>query len=385
MKAKLKPVYIAIRDFFKTADMFLLTVCLLLSAIGMVLIYSSTRSYETNSYIYVQLASIIIGLVLFVILSVIDIDIITQKWPLLLAFNILIIAALFIWGVEGDTGNKSWFRFGGIGIQPTELVKITFTLLFAKQMSFLHNSNRGISSPISMVQLLIHLLFMFALIIITSSDLGSALIFIAIFAVMCFAGGVRIIWFLIGIGAVAALAPLAWYSFLSDYQKARIMAPYFPETVDPTGLGITWQVNHSKIALASGGFWGQGFMNGTQSQSDALFAKHTDFIFSVAGEEFGAIGCIVIIALLLTVIIRCIYIGLKSNNYMNTVICCGMAAMLGFQTFENIGMCLGLTPVIGLTIPFVSYGGSSIISCFAAIGIVSGIRIRPNPIRRYRY
>ena len=236
-----------------------------------------------------------------------------------------------------------------------------------------------------MAQLLIHLLFMFGLIIITSADLGSALIFIAIFAVMCFAGGVRIIWFLIGIGAVAALAPLAWNSFLSDYQKARIMAPYFPETVDPTGLGITWQVNHSKIALASGGFWGQGFMNGTQSQSDALFAKHTDFIFSVAGEEFGAIGCIVIIILLLTAIIRCIYIGLKSNKYMNTVICCGMAAMLGFQTFENIGMCLGLTPVIGLTIPFVSYGGSSIISCFAAIGIVSGIRIRPNPIRRYRY
>ena len=385
MKAKLKPVYIAVRDFFKTADMFLLTVCLILSAIGMVLIYSSTRSYETNSYIYVQLASIIIGIVLFVILSIIDIDIITQKWPILLAFNVLIIAALFIWGVEGDTGNKSWFRFGSIGIQPSELVKITFTLLFAKQMDYLHNSNRGISSPISMIQMLFHLFFMFALIIVTSADLGSALIFIAIFAVMCFAGGVRIIWFLIGIGAVAALAPLAWNNFLSDYHKARIMAPYFPETVDPTGLGITWQVNHSKIALASGGFWGQGFMNGSQSQSDALFAKHTDFIFSVAGEEFGAIGCVLIIALLLTVIIRCIYIGIKSNNYMNTVICCGMAAMLGFQTFENIGMCLGLTPVIGLTIPFLSYGGSSIISCFAAIGIVSGIRIRPNPIRRYRY
>lgn len=385
LKLKLKPIYIAIRDFFKNADMFLLTVCLILSAIGMVLIYSSTRSYETNSYIYVQLASILIGIVLFVILSIIDIDIITQKWPILLAFNVLIIAALFIWGEEGGTGNRSWFRFGGIGIQPTELVKITFTLLFAKQMSFLHNSNRGISSPISMVQLAVHLLFMFALIIITSSDLGSALIFIAIFLVMCFAGGVRMIWFLLGIGAVAALSPFAWNNFLSDYQKARIMAPYFPETVDPTGLGITWQVNHSKVALASGGFWGQGFMQGTQSQSDALFAKHTDFIFSVAGEEFGAIGCFLIIALLLTVIIRCIYIGLKSNNYMNTVICCGMAAMLGFQTFENIGMCLGLTPVIGLTIPFVSYGGSSIISCFAAIGIVSGIRIRPNPTRRYRY
>lgn len=385
MKSKFKSVYTAVRDFFKTADMLLLVLCLALSAIGMVLIYSATRSYETNSYFYVQLASIIIGLFLFIILSVIDIDIITQKWPILLAFNILIIAALFLWGVEGDTGNKSWFRFGPIGIQPSEVVKVTFIILFAKQMSFLHNSSRGISSPISMAQLVLHLLLMFGLIVVTSADLGSALVFIAIFAVMCFAGGVKLIWFLLGIGAVAALAPLAWNNFFSEYQKARIMAPYFPETVDPDGLGITWQVNHSKIALASGGFWGQGYMNGAQSQSDALFAKHTDFIFSVAGEEFGAIGCIVIIALLLAVIIRCIYIGLKSNNYMNTVICCGVAAMLGFQTFENIGMCLGLTPVIGLTIPFLSYGGSSIVSCFAAIGIVSGIRIRPNPIRRYHY
>jgi len=385
LKTKLKPIYIALRDFFKNADMFLLVICLLLSAIGVVLIYSSTRSYETNSYLYVQLASIAIGIVLFVMFSIIDIDIITQKWYILLAFNVIIISALFIWGVEGDTGNRSWFRFGSIGIQPSELVKITFTLLLAKQMNFLHNSNRGVSSPISMLQLVLHLLFMFALIIVTSADLGSSLVFIVIFAVMCFAGGVRTIWFLLGIGVVAAVTPIAWNNLLSDYQKARIIAPYFPETVDPTGLGITWQVNHSKMALASGGFWGQGFMEGTQSQSDALFAKHTDFIFSVAGEEFGAIGCILIIILLLTVIIRCVYIGLKSNNYMNTVICCGMAAMLGFQTFENIGMCLGLTPVIGLTIPFLSYGGSSIVSCFAAIGIVSGIRIRPNPIRRYRY
>lgn len=385
MKSKFKYIYTAVRDFFKTADIFLLVICLLLSAIGMVLIYSATRSYETNSYIYIQLISIIIGIILFIILSIIDIDIITQKWPVLLVFNILIIGALFIWGVEGDTGNRSWFRFGPIGIQPSEIVKITFTILFAKQMSHLHNSARGISAPLSMIQMALHLLLMFGLIVVTSADLGSALVFVVIFAVMCFAGGVRLIWFLLGLGAVAAAAPLAWNNFLSDYQKARIMAPYFPETVDPTGLGITWQVNHSKIALASGGFWGQGFTQGPQAQSDALFAKHTDFIFSVAGEEFGAVGCLLIIILLLAVIIRCIYIGLKSNNYMNTVICCGVAAMLGFQTFENIGMCLGLTPVIGLTIPFLSYGGSSIVSCFAAIGIVSGIRIRPNPIRRYRY
>ena len=146
-----------------------------------------------------------------------------------------------------------------------------------------------------------------------------------------------------------------------------------------------WQANQSKIAIASGKLFGQGLFNGAQTQSGAVPQQHTDFIFSVAGEELGLIGCLIIILLLILIICRCIYVGIKANDTQNGLICIGIAAMLIFQTFENIGMCIGLTPVIGLTLPFFSYGGSSILTLYAAMGIVSGIKMRPKPniITRY--
>ena len=123
--------------------------------------------------------------------------------------------------------------------------------------------------------------------------------------------------------------------------------------------------------------------NGTQTQSNALSQKHTDFIFAAAGEELGMIACVIIIALLMLIVLRCVQVGLRSNNTMGCLICFGMAAFIAFQTFINIGMCIGLTPVIGLTLPFFSYGGSSLFSAFAAMGIVSGIKYRPSPRRFY--
>ncbi len=368
-------------EFLRSADLLLLFLCLCASACSLLLIRSATLSYETNSYFTIQLIATGLGVFLFILFSIVDIDIITQKWWLLALLTLGLIAALFLFGEAGNTGNKSWIRFGRVGIQPSEFIKLLFTLLLAKQMSVLRDTNRGVSSPLSMIQVVAHLLITFGLIVFISRDLGSALVFVAIFTVICFAGGVKLIWFLIGIAGIAAFAPYAWTHLLSQYQKDRIMAPYFPEIVDPEGLKITWQANQSKIALASGGLTGQGYMQGAQSQSDVLPYKHTDFIFAVAGEEFGTVGCIVLVGLLTAIILRCLYVGLKSRNYMNTLICCGFSAMLAFQTFENIGMCLGLTPVVGLTLPFISYGGSSVIVGYAAMGIVSGIRLRPNPNR----
>ena len=371
----------AVGEFLRSADLLLLGLVLLASFIGVVLIRSATASYGTNSYIIIQLVAIGLGVLLFILFSIVDIDIITQKWWLLLGLSVLLIAGLYLFGEEGNTGNKSWIRFGRVGIQPSEFIKVLFTLLLAKQMSVLREKDRGISSPLSMVQIAAHLLVTFGLIVVISRDLGSALVFVAIFAVMCFAGSVKLIWFVIGIAGIAAFAPYAWEHLLSKYQKDRIMAPYFPEVVDPDGLGITWHANQSKIALASGGLTGQGYMQGAQSQSDMLPFKHTDFIFAVAGEEFGMVGCILLVLLLTAIILRCVYVGVRSHNYMNMLICCGFSAMLAFQTFENVGMCLGLTPVVGLTLPFISYGGSSVIIGYAAMGIVSGIRLRPNPNR----
>jgi rod shape determining protein RodA len=329
---------------------------------------------------HVQIIAIIIGIFLFIVMSLIDIELIAEKWIFLLLFNILFISTLFIWGVEGGTGNKSWLRFFNIGIQPAEVVKVSFAVLLSKQLAVLKESRQGINSVPSVLMLVLHFGFMFMLIIVSSRDLGSALVFAVIFIAVLFAAGIKAIWFFLGTIVVAAMSPLIWNNLLSDYQKARILAPYFPETVDPSGLGVTWQANQSKIMLASGQLTGQGYLKGTQTQSSMMPFKHTDFIFAVAGEELGMIGCCVIILLLVAIILRCLYVGVKSKSYMSMMVCSGVAAMLIFQTFENIGMCIGITPVVGITLPFFSYGGSSVMTTFAALGIVSGIRMRPNTV-----
>jgi rod shape determining protein RodA len=144
---------------------------------------------------------------------------------------------------------------------------------------------------------------------------------------------------------------------------------------------VLWQAHQSVRAITGGGFTGQGLGNGRLTQSRGIPEQHTDFIFSAAGEELGFLGCLLIIALLVAIITRCFYIGVKSNNPLGLLVCTGLAAKLIAQAFENIGMCLGLLPVIGITLPFFSYGGSSLVTCFAAMGIVSGIKMRPKPIR----
>lgn len=371
-----------IEDFFKRADMLLFFLCLGCAIFGIVLISSASASYEGGSskYILIQVIALLIGITLFVLLTIIDVDIIASNWVFLLVFNILFLLILIPFGQGSEeTGNNGWLRFFGFGIQPSEVVKVVYIVLQAKQITYL-KEYKNLNSPLSIIQLGAHFVLMFGLIIVVSSDLGSALVFLFIFAAMLFAGGLKIYWFLLAFASVAALTPVIWENFLSQNQRDRILAPYDP-TIDPSGFGITWQSRQSKLALASGRLTGTGLFNGPQTQSAALSQKHTDFIFAAAGEELGMIGCLIIITLLVLVIIRCVYIGLKSHSTMGMLVCFGVAAMVFFQTFENIGMCVGLAPVIGLTLPFFSYGGSSLFSLFAAMGLVSGVKYRPKPVK----
>jgi len=155
-----------------------------------------------------------------------------------------------------------------------------------------------------------------------------------------------------------------------------------PDLVDPTRQGVLWQPDLSVEAISTGGIRGQGLGNGRLTQTPgAIPAQHTDFIFSAAGEELGFFGCLFIIALLVTIIIRCVQVGLRSNNPLGMLVCMGVAGMLITQTVMNIGMAMGILPVIGVTLPFFSYGGSSIVTSFAAMGLVSGIKMRPKPVR----
>ncbi|MDR2360080.1 MAG: FtsW/RodA/SpoVE family cell cycle protein [Oscillospiraceae bacterium] len=365
-----------IRDYFRYADSILMLLCIAASGFGLVMVYSATRSYEgANGYMRIQILATAIGLVAFFVMSLVDIELVTDRWPLLLVFNIAFICTLFIWGVEGDTGNRGWLRFAGAGIQPTEVVKITFALLLAKHICYLRDDSRiGMNSVVSVGSLLLHFGLMFGLIMAASSDLGSDLVFAFIFIVMLFLGGLKLRWLGIGVLMVGTSAPLVWSRFLTERQRALIIAPYAPDVVDPTGLEITWQAAQSRLALASGQITGRGLFKGPLSQSNTIPSKHTDFIFAVIGEELGLLGCLTVIVLLLAIIARCVYVGVKSGSRIKALFCIGIAAMLAFQTFENIGMNVGLTPVIGLTLPFFSYGGSGTLSVLAAMGIVSGIR-----------
>ena len=374
------------RDFFKRADMVLFVLCLICSLFSLVVISSATATSESGSfkYVFVQALALIIGIGLFVLLTGIDLDIIADKWPLLLGLSVLLLLALIPFGVDDGTGNKSWIRFLGVGIQPSEIVKVIYIVLMAKHMSYL-KEYKSLNHVLSVAQLVGHFAIYFGLIVVISSDLGSALIFLFIFLVMIFAAGLKIYWFVLGAAAVAAVVPLAWTHLLRDYQKDRILAPYIPDIVDPAGDGVTWQANQSKLALASGQLTGTGLYNGPQTQSQAIPEQQTDFIFAVIGEELGMIGCIAVILLLLAIILRCVYVGLHSKNTMSMLVCFGVAATILFQSFENIGMCMGITPVVGITLPFFSYGGSATFSLFAAMGLVSGVKYRPKPERFHRY
>ena len=372
-----------IKEFTKRADMLLFSLCAVSSLLGLVLIASATAHLGTSQHVIVQFSALIIGFGLFALFTVIDIDILADKWAIIFAFCMALLVILQIFGQDDGTGNKSWLRFLGIGIQPSEVIKVAFIVLMGKHISYLKEYKR-LDHVFSIAQLLVHFGIFFGLIVIISSDLGSALIFFSIFLIMLFFAGLKLYWFILGATAIAGVTPLLWTYFLRADQKLRIMAPY-DITIDPLGTGVKWQNLQSKIALSSGRLTGTGLFNGPQTQSGATPEQHNDFIFAVIGEELGMIGCCVTIALLLAIIIRCVYIGINSRNTLSMLVCLGVAGMLFFQTFENIGMCIGLTPVIGLTLPFFSYGGSSAFTLYAAIGLVSGVKYRPKPERFRKY
>ncbi|MDR0491440.1 MAG: FtsW/RodA/SpoVE family cell cycle protein [Oscillospiraceae bacterium] len=370
----------AILRFLREADIFLLLLCLVSAILGIVLISSVIRNIE-GSKISVQVISLILGTILFVLFSYIDIENIADKSGFLIVFSALFLTTLQFFGVGlEETGNRAWLRFFGIGIQPAEVVKITFIIIIARMIAN-HKERKSLNSFISLLKIAAVFVLMFGLIVVVSADFGSALVYLFILAVMLFIGGVKLRWFALGGALLAPATLLFWTNFFSDRQKMRILAPFIPDEIDPTRTDALWHSDLSVKAIKTGGFFGQGLGHGRMTQSGIIPAQSTDFIFSAAGEELGFIGCTVIMLLIIAIIVRCVYVGIKSNNSLGMLVCTGIAAMLTAHMFENIGMCLGILPVIGISLPFFSYGGSYLVTCFAAAGIVSGIKMRPKTAR----
>lgn len=371
-----------IKRFFGQADLLLLALCCAAALFGILLIASATNYTGSPRYIIVQSVALVLGIALYTFFSFVDVEEASAKWKWIFAFNIVFILLLLTpLGVDPSQsgGNRAWLSIPGfpMDIQPAEIIKVTFIILLARQLSYYQEHD--LSSVRSVAFYGGHFLLMVGLLFVVSSDAGSCLVYVAIFVFMTFAAGVKLRWFVLsGIGVVGAFM-LAWYQdWIPSYMRQRIEV-ILNHDLYPTTIG--WHQNRSLIAFGSGGWFGQGLFNGTQTQSSSgsLPARHTDFIFSVAGEELGYLGCIAIIALLLAIIIRCMVVARRAKTPMGMLICVGFAGMLAFQTLENIGMCIFVMPVIGLTLPFFSYGGSSLITVFAAMGIVSGVKMRSLP------
>ena len=375
-----------LKDFSKKADWVLLIMCLVTAGFGLIVIASATQAPKFEGtgprYIIIQLVAIALGVFLFAVVSAIDVDFISEHRMALMLFNVFLLLLLIPFGTDNGSGNRSWLHFPGfpVNIQPAEICKITYILIMASVMASHQNNISGIPSVMHMV---LHLGLLVGLNLVLSSDMGVSLIFVFIFIGMAFGGGVSLWWFALAIGAIAAAIPVVW-PLLGEYQRERILVLIDPE-FDKMGTGARY---HSKINLQSltgGGLTGQGLFNGNRTQGGNLFAQHTDYIFSSIGEELGFFGCVIVMLLELAIIARCVYVGVRCQDYMRRQICYGAASALMFQVMINVGMCIGVMPVIGLTLPLISYGGSSVVTIFAMLGLVSGAYARPQSLSHERY
>lgn len=371
-----------LKDFTKRGDMVLLILCLCVAGFGLVCIASATAYREANfRYIAVQAVSLVLGACAYAFVSSLDLDLLSEHRMSLVIFEcFLLLLLLTPLGTDNDSGNRSWIDLKIIDLQPAEICKTTFIIIMASVMAS-HQNN--ISSIPSVMHMVFHLGLLVGLNMAVSRDAGVSLIFVFIFIGMAFAGGVSLWWFALAITGIGVALPVLW-PFLGTYQQNRILI-LFDDTIDPQGINERYHYRKNLQSLTGGGMTGQGLFNGNRTQSGALFAQHTDYIFSSMGEELGFLGCVIIMILELAIIGRCIYVGIKAQDYMRRLVCYGAASALMFQVMINIGMCIGTMPVIGLTLPFISYGGSSVVTIFAMLGLVSGAHARPQSLSHERY
>ncbi len=352
------------------------TLCILsvVAAIfGIIAIYSATRSMPGSSLskVLVQSGSFVVGFGIMILLSFFDYEQFEVLTKYIYLFCILMLAVVLIPGVgkSGEWGARSWIRIGPVGIQPAELVKIGFIITFA---NFLEKKSDEINHPKNVLKALVHIGILAGL-IMCQPDTGSTLVLIFIFMCMIFSAGLSFKYILPAVGAGLASLPLIYFFVLDKFQKDRIMVFLDPER-DPLNTG--YNVIQSKIAVGSGQLFGKGYLQGIQNQMGHLPTKHTDFIFSTIAEEFGFIGAALLVVVLFMIIYKCIRTGQRADTPFGRYICVGAAAMFIFHTFENIGMCIGLMPVTGIPLPFISYGGSSLLTNMLAIGLVLSVSYR---------
>ena len=362
------------RRLIQNFDWITLAVTILIALIGIMTIYSATRPLAEGDHpaFYLKQTSwLILGLVALFFIASFDYIWLSRFSLPLYVMAIILLIAVFIIGKTG-MGAQRWLSLGPISFQPSEFFKLMYLIMLSQYLS-------TIRSPIDTVSLLrvffVVTLFPFIL-LVKQPDLGTALIIVAIFTSLIIARGlskrVAILLILISLISLPFLGNIFWGG-LKDYQKSRLVAFIEPE-VDPTGIG--YHLNQSKITVGSGKFFGKGYLHGTQGPFRFLPEKHTDFVFAVFAEEWGFFGSSLLILLYLVLILRGLNTARKARDDFGRLLALGITSMFLIYFFINIGMTLGLMPVVGIPLPFMSYGGTALLSNMIAVGILINIRTR---------
>ncbi len=354
-------------------DMQLTTYALLLAAIGVVMAYSNSveagRSVlESGSTFLRGLMWAGIAIVVFVVAASFDFKWLkTLAWPLYVAQIGLLVMTLAIG--DGVGGSSRWVSVGPFVFQFSELAKILMIVVLANYLGAREGRLQSLPSILGAC-------FLVGppwLLVMLQPDLGTSLVFAAITVGMLFMAGASLKWLGILAGAVLAALPFVWNNVLRDYQKERLTSFLDPH---PDIGGAGYQLYQAKIAIGSGGWMGKGLTNGTQNQGDFLPVQTTDFVFAILGEELGFIGGLVVFGLFAALLWRVLTAAWRSEDPFGTLFCCGIASMLLFQLVVNVGMVIGIMPITGIPLPFVTHGGASLVSLAAGLGIIQSINIR---------
>ena len=360
------------RGYWRDFDWALFGAALLLTTIGLTEIYSATKNIEGDISFYKQAAFAVIGIVLMFVVAAIDYHTIAEHipWVYLGSVAVLVYTPL---AARRIAGARSWIDLGPVSVQPSEMVKLVVVVALARYLSDLHM--RGYLTFNQIVKAVVICALPIGLILL-QPDTGTAMTYLPALAMGLFLRGIKPQVLVALALIVLMVVPLSWYTlqgFLLDHQKDRIMTFLDPER-DPLGKGF--QTRQSKIAIGSGGLLGKGLFKGSQNQLRFLPARHTDFILSVVGEELGLVGIVSTLGLLGFVLFRSLYNAQTARDSLGLFIIVGVVAILFFHMVVNVAMVIGFFPVVGIPLPFLSYGGSSMLTAFLGLGLVLGVRQR---------
>lgn len=359
--------------YWRRIDSTLLLTVLGLALVSLLIISSATHANIPNhpgqfDFIIKQGIFLVVGLIVSGGLLYFDYHKLYRLVPMLYVVNVILLLIVKFAGTSA-LGAQRWIQVGPFTLQPSEFAKIIMIICLARLMSNNHGGYRTWRSLLPVAGLMA----LPTLLIFIQPDLGTSLVFMSITFGMLYIKDLNMKMVKKAFIAFIAVFPLIWFFVLHEYQKMRILVLFNP-SIDPYGSG--YHVIQSKISIGSGGFFGQGLFAGTQSQLNFLPENHTDFIFSVIGEELGFIGAVFVLFLYFLLLYRALMISRSSNDSFGSLLACGVFSMWLFQIFINVGMTLGIMPVTGIPLPFMSYGGSALVMNLLCVGLLMNIYLR---------